>query len=208
MKNPDDQSAPSSNPHAPRERGPSDDDPELAIDPKWKWHYNVLNSLRDRLLRRGDRIQAAVKEPIEQASTHPADSATDAFEHDVALTLLAREQNALAEVTDAIVRIRDGTYGFCLATKVAIPAERLRAVPWCRYTVEVEEQLKSTDRIQMPDVQSLRGVGATIPGTGTIPPEGAEHEAKRPDEPNPGTATVDADVHVRPEENERSPGQT
>src|SRR5690606_26241909 len=111
--------------------------------------YDRLNTLRERLLRRGDRIQAVVKEPIESHSSHPADSATDAFEHDVAMTLLVREQDALAEVTDAIARIRDGTYGFCLATKAAIPAERLRAVPWCRYTVEVEERLQSAGRIQM-----------------------------------------------------------
>jgi RNA polymerase-binding transcription factor DksA len=139
-------------------------------------------------------MQAEATSPIEAHSSHPADSATDEFDHDLALLLLAREQNALMEVTEAIERIRNETYGVCLETHVPIPAQRLRAVPWCRYSREVEERFETSGevrRLRVPQAQSLRGPGSTIPGTGTIPSEGAENEPKETEEPNPGTATTE-----------------
>lgn len=71
-----------------------------------------------------------------------ADSATDEFDHDMALSLLVHDQNALGEVTAAIRRIQEGQYGICEKTGLPIPAARLRAVPWTRHTREVEERLE------------------------------------------------------------------
>jgi RNA polymerase-binding transcription factor DksA len=78
-----------------------------------------------------------------------ADSATDEFDHDMAFSLLAHEQNALYEVNAAIRRIQDGTYGICEETGKAIPDERLQAVPWTRYTREVEERLENERGVQL-----------------------------------------------------------
>jgi RNA polymerase-binding transcription factor DksA len=164
------------------------------INSRWAWHHRVLTALRDRLIRESTRMQSDASAPIEAHSSHPADSATDEFDHDVALVLLGREQNALIEVTEAIERIRSGTYGVCLETNVPIPAQRLRALPWCRYSREVEERLEKTGRVgrlRVPPSRSLRGPGATLPGTGAIRPEGTDNEPKEADEPNPGTATAE-----------------
>lgn len=151
-------------------------------------------------------MQADATGPIEGHSSHPADSATDEFDHDIALALLDREQNALIDVSEAIDRIRDGTYGLCLETNLPIPAERLRALPWCRFSREVEERLEKTGRVgrlRVPPARSLRGPGSTIPGTGAIRPEGTDNEPKEAEEPNPGVATTE--VLRESEEDEKEP---
>jgi len=85
--------------------------------------------------------------PIEPHSTHMADSASDEFDHALALTLLAREENALIEINDAIMRILDGKYGVCGETGISIPSRRLRAIPWCRYAREVEAKLEKNGTV-------------------------------------------------------------
>ena len=116
--------------------------PNIAI--RWAWHYRTLVALRNRLIREANICLDELGTAIEPDSMHPADSASDEFDHDFSLALLARKENALAEINDAITRILEGRYGICEATKTRIPAARLRAVPWCRYARHVEQQLERT----------------------------------------------------------------
>ncbi|MES2467937.1 MAG: TraR/DksA family transcriptional regulator [Verrucomicrobiota bacterium] len=112
------------------------------IPPRWSWHYHKLQSLRDRLLdSRDDQLGqvAGVEEPF---SVDPADSASDETDHEAALGILARDQDMLLEVNAAIRRILEGSYGICEASGQPIPPDRLRAVPWTRYTREVEARLE------------------------------------------------------------------
>jgi RNA polymerase-binding transcription factor DksA len=113
-----------------------------AVPEKWRWHYRALLSLQSRLLRdHGDMMRAAA-EPLEPHSLNEADSATDEFDHDLALSELSAEQGALYEVNEALKRISNGTYGICEETGEAIPAARLRAIPWTRFKREVQERLE------------------------------------------------------------------
>lgn len=131
----------------------------IRIPAEWTWHYGVLHALRDRLLKdRGDELAAAA-EAIEPHSMDDADSATDEIDHDIALTLLSHEQNELYEIDSAIRRILDGTYGICEETGRPIPEARLRAIPWARYTEEVQERLEKEgmgERVRLPQAESAR----------------------------------------------------
>jgi RNA polymerase-binding transcription factor DksA len=64
---------------------------------------------------------------------HMADLGSDTFEQQVTLSLLENEENQLLEITDALERIRRGTFGRCEACGKEIAAERLDAVPYTRY---------------------------------------------------------------------------
>lgn len=153
------------------------------IAPKWRWHYQKLVTLRELLLRDRDEKLREAAEPIEPHSIHPADSATDEYEHDVALALLGREENAMSEVNDAITRILDGRYGICEASGVKIPAQRLRALPWCRYSLDAEQRVErgtKNVKCRIPNAVSLRGPTKNIPGTGTITREDSEGPAEEP----------------------------
>jgi len=112
------------------------------VPARWRWHYRTLQGLRDRLLAAHRALHKYVMEPVEPHSLHLADSASDEFEHELALTELAADQNALYEVEEALRRIGDGGYGICQESGKPIPAARLRAIPWTRFTREVKERLE------------------------------------------------------------------
>lgn len=132
----------------------------MVISPKWKWHYGTLLALRDRLrIQRGEQLGAA-SEPLERHSMDMADSATDEFDHDLALGQLSADQDALFEVEDALKRIANGTYGVCGETGKKIPAARLKAIPWARFCVEVEARLemeRSVGRRRLGQLGSVQG---------------------------------------------------
>jgi len=48
----------------------------------------------------------------------------------------------LIEVDAALRRLQQGTYGICERTGMPIPLERLRALPWTRFTREAAEQME------------------------------------------------------------------
>lgn len=124
-------------------RAPAATHPVRRVPAKWRWHYLVLLALQRRLMRERGELLRASAQPLEPHSMDEADSATDEFDHDLALTQLSAEQNALYEVNDALERILDGSYGICKETGQAIPAARLRAIPWTRFTYAVEERLET-----------------------------------------------------------------
>jgi RNA polymerase-binding transcription factor DksA len=130
------------------------------VPDRWRWHHDVLRGLRDRLLdERAGELEAA-REALEPHSQDTADSATDEFDHDLALAFLSHHQDALEEIGGALGRIGDGTYGVCEESGDPIPDVRLRAVPWTRYTREVAERIESEGRVphtRLPGAASLQG---------------------------------------------------
>ncbi len=125
--------------------------PTAPVVPKrWAWHYRALLALRDSLLaERGALLQAAA-EPLEPHSMDEADSATDEFDHDLALAELSEQQDGLYEVEQALQRILDGTYGMCEQSGKSISAARLRAVPWARFGLDVAKRLERVGAVARP----------------------------------------------------------
>src|SRR4026209_2165934 len=71
---------------------------------RWHWHYRTLIKLREQLLKQRAELAAAILEPVEPFSLDMADAATDQFDHDVALGLIAAEQETLFEIEGALQR--------------------------------------------------------------------------------------------------------
>jgi len=130
----------------------------VSVKPQWKWHYGVLLGLRDRLLKEKSQHLEEAAQPLENHSMNIADSATDEFDHDLAWGKLSAEQDALYEVEDAIRRIFDDTYGVCQETGKPIPASRLKAVPWTRFSRETEARLEKAGTIQRPHLGNVASV--------------------------------------------------
>ncbi len=63
-----------------------------------------------------------------------ADVADDEVELTTLLAELAIEETELSEIDAALKRLADGTYGVCEGTGAAIAPERLRVLPWTRYS--------------------------------------------------------------------------
>lgn len=136
-----------------------------AIEPKWRWHYRVLLGLRERLLKDQRQHFEEAAEPLEAHSMDMGDSATDEFDHDMALSNLSAEQNALFEIEAALKRLASRSYGICEESGQPIPLARLKAIPWTRFAREVEarhEQEGSTTRSRLGALGSVQPLAVNL----------------------------------------------
>ena len=77
--------------------------------------------------RSQETLGASARESSGELSLNSPDAGSDTFNRDVALSMVANEQEALEEIEDAIDRIFDGTFGICQETQKPIkkPDSRL-----------------------------------------------------------------------------------
>ena len=115
-----------------------------------KAHRQLLLVMRDRLtgdvshlaneaLRKSDGEAGG---NLSHMPIHMADLGTDNFEQENTLSLLANEENMLAEITAALDRIQQGTFGRCEECHKEIPRARLEALPYARHCVECARKLE------------------------------------------------------------------
>lgn len=112
------------------------------VRPEWKKYYKALITLREQIVSQMDGLAKESAEQMSGYSLHMADSGTDNFDRDFALSLLSSDQDALYEVEEALKRIEKGTFGVCEITGNPIPKARLEAIPWTRFTVDAQAQLE------------------------------------------------------------------
>lgn len=79
-------------------------------------------------------------------SFHMADAGTDAYEREKAFLFASSEGRTLLEINEALRRLYGGTYGVCESSGKPISRARLEAIPWARYTLEVQEQMEKEER--------------------------------------------------------------
>ena len=155
---------------------PSSDSSILAVPPRWDWHYHQLLAIRESLLEDAGVQEEELVQRIEPHSMDMADSGTDEYDHDMALALLSTEHDALQEVDAALQRILHGTYGICEKTGKPISEERLRAVPWTRYTREARERMEKRGIVELPQLEDVASLQGEPPGGLAESPDPAEDE--------------------------------
>lgn len=159
---------------APKSAPPLNGAPK--IKPEWQKYYNILLELRERLR---NQMAGLAKESAEQLagySLHMADSGTDNFDRDFALSLLSSDQDAVYEIEAALKRIERQTYGVCELTSKSIPKARLDAIPWTRFTVEAQMQLEKDGALRSRRLGSL----GTVDSVGGIEIEEDDREDEKP----------------------------
>lgn len=62
----------------------------------------------------------------------------DTAEKESLSQLAARQQKFISQLENALIRIKNGTYGICVDTGKLIPKERLRAVPHTMHSIEAK----------------------------------------------------------------------
>jgi RNA polymerase-binding transcription factor DksA len=148
----------------------------VRVKPEWAKYYDTLLGLRERLLRQMDGLAKESAEELAGYSLHMADSGTDNFDRDFALSLLSSDQEALYEIEEAIKRIEKNTYGICELTNKPIPKARLEAIPWTRFTVEAQAQLEREGAMRQRRLGALGTVDSV--GAVEVPEEEEEAEEK------------------------------
>lgn len=133
---------------------------EPQVRDEWRHYYDTLIDLRERLLRQMSGLAKESAEEMDGYSLHMADSGTDNFDRDFALSLLSSDQDAIYEIDEALKRIQRGTYGTCELTGKPIPRARLEAIPWTRFTVEAQAQLEREGALRQRKLGSLGMIDA------------------------------------------------
>lgn len=108
-----------------------------------------IESLRERLEEEKQRILDMYESDLkagQQSSDFGTedlvDQANAAWNREFNFALSDGERKQLLLIEAALQRLDDGTYGFCLHSGEAIALPRLEAVPWARYTVDVQEKIE------------------------------------------------------------------
>lgn len=129
-------------------------DESKQVPEKFRRYYRLLVDMRDALHKGlAFHSESALKKSgkddagdLSGYSQHLADAGTDTADRDFALSLISNEQEALKEIADAIDRMKRGSYGTCEITSKPIPAARLIAVPFTRYSLEGQKDLERNRR--------------------------------------------------------------
>ena len=151
---------------------------KIRVKAEWKKYYEVLLELRNRLTHQMDDLKKESAEEMSSYSMHMADSGTDNFDRDNALSLLSSDQDAVYEIDEALKRIEKNIFGVCELTGKKISKTRLTAVPWARYTVEAQARLEKDGAVRQ---RNKLGSLGTIDGAGaskTTVSESADSGAK------------------------------
>lgn len=129
-------------------------DESKQVPEKFRRYYRLLVDMRDALhkglaFHSEEALKKSGKDDagdLSGYSQHLADAGTDTADRDFALSLISNEQEALKEIADAIERMKKGSYGTCEITGKPIPAARLIAVPFTRYSLEGQKELERNRR--------------------------------------------------------------
>lgn len=153
---------------------------EVSIRPEWQKFHDRLVELRDQLTRQMDGLAKESAQEMAGYSLHMADSGTDNFDRDFALSLLSSDQDAIYEIEEALKRIEKNTYGVCELTGKPIPRSRLEAIPWTRFTVQAQAQLEREGALRQRRLGALGTVDAV--GIADVDTDDDEPEEKAPKE--------------------------
>src|SRR5271167_322149 len=146
----------------------------MKVKPEWAKFYANLIELRDQLLHQMNGLAQESAQEVAGYSLHMADSGTDNFDRDFALSLLSSDQDAVYEIEEALKRIEKKTYGICELTGKPIPRARLDAIPWTRFTVQAQAQLEKDGALRSRRLGQLGSVDSI--GIAEV-----EEEAEEPD---------------------------
>lgn len=108
-----------------------------------------IDSLRQRLQEEKQRILdlyeqdlKAGQETRDFGTEDLVDQANAAWNREFNFALSDGERKQLLLIEAALERLEENTYGFCLHSGEPITYTRLEAVPWARYTVDVQEKIE------------------------------------------------------------------
>ena len=133
----------------PRNYRPTDDEPFMNAKMR-EYFRRKLMRWRDELMREtGETISHLQEESL--ASPDLADRASSETDRALELRTRDRGRKLLTKIDDALVRIDEGTYGYCEETEEPISIRRLEARPIATLSVEAQERHERIERTQRDD---------------------------------------------------------
>ncbi|KYG76280.1 TraR/DksA family transcriptional regulator [Roseivirga ehrenbergii] len=111
---------------------------EALINDKLEKAKSEFNELKRSISKGGD-----TGTDITNNSTKVLEDGADTLEKENLNQLAARQQKFINNLENALIRIKNGTYGICVDTGKLISKERLKAVPHTMHSIEAKLAQKS-----------------------------------------------------------------
>jgi DnaK suppressor protein len=105
----------------------------------------ILSSWKQDLMQEVDRTVLHMKDEAANFPD-PNDRATQESEFSLELRTRDRERKLIRKIEEALKRIEDGSYGFCLETGEPIGVKRLEARPVATLSVEAQERRERREK--------------------------------------------------------------
>src|SRR5437660_6836214 len=105
----------------------------------------ILHSGERDLRGEGDRTVSHMKDEAANCPD-PNGRATQEEEFSLELRTRDRERKLIRKIDDALKRIEDGSYGYCLETGEEIGIKRLEARPVATLSIEAQERRERRER--------------------------------------------------------------
>jgi DnaK suppressor protein len=119
---------------------------ELYMSKEQLVHFrSILNSWKRDLMEEVDRTVSHMKDEAANFPD-PNDRATQEEEFSLELRTRDRERKLIRKIDDALKRIEDGSYGYCLETGEEIGVKRLEARPVATLSIEAQERRERRER--------------------------------------------------------------
>jgi RNA polymerase-binding transcription factor DksA len=122
-------------------------------DEKLKYYEDVLVKEKEAAEKLMTQMSETYKKGAKESSGdlsgyafHPADQGSDTHEQEKTAYLLEREFQKVKNITAAIKRVYDKTYGICEICGDHIPEARLKAISYARFCVECQSKEEKKKR--------------------------------------------------------------
>ena len=110
----------------------------------------LLNERRQELVAEASRTVDGMGENREQFPD-PTDRASLEGNRNLVLRIRDRERKLITKIDEALRRIEDGTYGYCVETHEPIGLGRLEARPIATLSIEAQERHERIERTHRDD---------------------------------------------------------
>jgi DnaK suppressor protein len=129
----------------PEDYRPSEDEPFMN-DRQRAYFRRKLLAWREEILRSTKETLQHLHDESEQHADI-ADRATSESERALELRARDRQRKLIAKIDSALIRLDEGTYGFCEETGEPIGLKRLDARPIATLSVEAQERHERRERV-------------------------------------------------------------
>ncbi len=128
---------------------PSSDEPFMNERQREYFRRKLIN-WKEEILRDAEETLSAMQSDTE---THPdlVDRASSEGDRAIELRARDRQRKLIAKIESALLRIADGSYGFCEETGDPISLQRLDARPIATLSLEAQERHERREKIYRDD---------------------------------------------------------
>ena len=109
---------------------------------KVEYFRKRLETRQQDLRRMVTRTQQDGRSADEDSAQDIADKAASSYNKEFLFHQSNNDRQLLQMVENALVRLREGSFGECISCGKEINPKRLEAVPWTRHCIECQEKLE------------------------------------------------------------------